>query len=170
MDTKVEPERRPTSPAGSEARRHGERGFTLIEVVCVLALVAILAAIALPALPHGTSASQLESYAIETVTLLRGDHNAALRRQREVTTGVYASLREIRSGASGSVLRIPSDVNFTALLAARCNERAIRQAIQFLPSGMSCGGVIILSRGSVGYEVRVNWLTGGVELVAHNAS
>ena len=30
---------------------------------------------------------------------------------------------------------------------------------------MSCGGVITLSRLGIGYEVRVNWLTGGVELL-----
>jgi general secretion pathway protein H len=30
---------------------------------------------------------------------------------------------------------------------------------------MSCGGVIALTRSGVGYEVRVNWLTGGIEIV-----
>jgi general secretion pathway protein H len=30
---------------------------------------------------------------------------------------------------------------------------------------MSCGGVVVLTRPGVGYEVRVNWLTGGVEVV-----
>jgi general secretion pathway protein H len=30
---------------------------------------------------------------------------------------------------------------------------------------MSCGGVIALTRLGVGYQIRVNWLTGGVEVV-----
>jgi len=30
---------------------------------------------------------------------------------------------------------------------------------------MSCGGVIALSRPGMGVEVRVNWLTGGVDIV-----
>jgi len=35
-----------------------------------------------------------------------------------------------------------------------------------LPSGMSCGGVITLSRLGMIYQIRVNWLTGGVDIVA----
>ena len=31
--------------------------------------------------------------------------------------------------------------------------------------GMSCGGAIALTRLGVGYQIRVNWLTGGVEVV-----
>jgi general secretion pathway protein H len=42
-------------------------------------------------------------------------------------------------------------------------------AIQFLPSGMSCGGTIFLSRLGTTLEVRVAWLTGGVEIVPSNA-
>ena len=35
---------------------------------------------------------------------------------------------------------------------------------------MSCGGVIALARPGMGYEVRVNWLTGGVEIVPQEAA
>jgi len=31
---------------------------------------------------------------------------------------------------------------------------------------MSCGGAIALTRLGVGYQVRVNWLTGAVEVVS----
>ncbi len=52
----------------------------------------------------------------------------------------------------------------------RCWRRAAPTAsagrsIDFFPSGMSCGGTIALARPGMGYEVRVNWLTGGVEIV-----
>jgi general secretion pathway protein H len=30
---------------------------------------------------------------------------------------------------------------------------------------MSCGGVIALTRPGAGFQVRMNWLTGGVEVV-----
>jgi general secretion pathway protein H len=35
---------------------------------------------------------------------------------------------------------------------------------------MSCGGAIALTRLDVGYEVRVNWLTGRIEIVSRNAA
>jgi general secretion pathway protein H len=33
---------------------------------------------------------------------------------------------------------------------------------------MSCGGAVALTRADVGYEVRVNWLTGRIEIVSRN--
>ena len=149
-----------TSRAGS-----AEAGFTLLEMVCVLAIVAILAAIVIPALPRGTSRARMESYAIETAAMLKADRNAAIRNRTQVVTEVDAPQRLIRSGATGRVIRVPDDVVFDALLAARCNQRPSGPTIQFFASGMSCGGTIALTRLGVGYEIRVNWLTGGVEVV-----
>ncbi len=145
-----------------------EGGFTLIEVVCVVALIALLAAIVVPSLPRGTSRARLESYAVETAALLKADRNAAIRRRARVVAEIDAPSRVIRSGSSGRVVRVPADVAFDAVLAARCNQRAAGSTIQFFASGMSCGGVIALTRLGVGYEVRVNWLTGGVEIVPLN--
>lgn len=140
-------------------------GFTLIEVVCVLAIIAILAAIALPAIPRDTSRQQLEAYAAETAALLNSDQDNARRNHRDVATSVDALSRTIRSGASGLVVRLPSDVTVRALFAARCQGRAAGAAIHHLASGMSCGGAIDLLRPGEGFEIKVNWLTGGAEVV-----
>jgi general secretion pathway protein H len=144
-----------------------EEGFTLIEMVCVVAVLAIVAAIAMPWMPRGTSRAALESYAVQTATLLKTDRNAALRRHTVIATEVNARSRSVRSGASGRIVQVPSDVAVEALLTARCNGSAAPQ-IQFFPSGMSCGGVIAMSRAGIGYQIRVNWLTGGIDVVPLN--
>jgi general secretion pathway protein H len=143
-----------------------QAGFTLLEVVCVLAIIALLAAVILPALPRGTSYARLEAYAIETATLLKQDRFAAMRKRTRVATEISASTRTFRSGVTGHAVRLPNDIAVEALLAKRCDERAAGRTIDFFPSGRSCGGTIALTRLGKGFQVRVNWLTGGIELVA----
>jgi len=158
-------EQQPISPAARADNGGGERGFALIEILCVLAIIGMLAAIILPAIPRSTTRAKLESYAVATAALLKSDRSAALRRQTQVATEVDAASRSIRSGATGRVIRLPNDVALDAILASRCADRNAGRSIDFFPSGMSCGGVIALSRPGMGVEVRVNWLTGGVEIV-----
>ena len=145
-----------------------EDGFTLLEIVCVMAITAMLAAIILPAIPRATSRTRLEAYAVQTATLLKGDHDAAIRRRTQIATEINATSRSLRSGATGYVVRMPEDVRFDAVLATRCNQRLAGSTIVFFGSGMSCGGMIALSRLGVGYQIGVNWLTGGVEIVPLN--
>src|ERR1700686_3206590 len=100
-----------------------ERGFTLLEMVCVLALIAMMAAVLLPFIPHQTSRSRLQAYALQTATLLKADRNAATRRGVDVATLVDAGSRSIRSGATADMIRIPDAVRFDALLPQTCNRR-----------------------------------------------
>ena len=150
--------------------RASERGFTLLEMVCVLALVAMMAAVLLPFIPRQTSRSRLQAYALQAAAMLKEDRNAAIRRGTGVATLVDAGSRLIRSGATADMIRIPDDVRIEALLPRTCNRRESLSTISFFASGMSCGGAISLTRLDVGYEVRVNWLTGRVEIVSLNSA
>jgi general secretion pathway protein H len=155
--------------AGRADDNSAEGGFTLLEIVCVMAMIAGLAAIILPALPRATSRARLEAYAIEMASLLKTDRDAAMWRRGQVATQINALTRSVRSGATGRVVQVPEDVHFEALVATRCNQRAAGTTIDFFSSGMSCGGTIALTRLGGGYQIRVNWLTGGVEVVPVSA-
>jgi len=146
-----------------------ERGFTLLEMVCVIALVAMVAAVLLPLVPRNTSRARLQGYAIEAASLLKADRNVAIRRGTEVSTLVDATSRAIRSGATAQFIRIPDDVRFEALLPQSCRQRAALSTISFFADGMSCGGAIALTRLDSSYEIRVNWLTGRVEIISHES-
>jgi general secretion pathway protein H len=147
-----------------------ERGFTLLEMVCVLAIIALLAAVLLPVIPHQTSRSRLQAYALQTATLLKADRNAAIRRGASVATLVDSGTRMVRSGATTDMIKIPEDVRFDALLPQTCNRQATLSTISFFANGMSCGGTIALTRFDAGFEIRVNWLTGRIEIVSRNAA
>jgi general secretion pathway protein H len=152
-------------------RRQGEftAGFTLLEIVAVVAIVAMLAAILLPLVPRATSRQRLAAFAVEAAALLKADRTAAVRRNVQVNAQIDAPGRLIRSGSTGRILQIPVDVSFQALLPLTCNERPARSTISFFATGMSCGGTIVLSRLGTGFEVRVNWLTGGIEVAGRSA-
>jgi general secretion pathway protein H len=147
--------------------RASERGFTLLEMVCVIALIAMLAAVLMPALARHTSRAGLQAYALEAATLLKMDRDLAIRRHADISTLVDAPARAIRSGATAQALRIPEDVRFDALLPQSCRQRAALSTISFFADGMSCGGAIALTRLDQTYEIRVNWLTGRIEIVSH---
>jgi general secretion pathway protein H len=143
-----------------------ERGFTLLEMVCVIAIVAMLAAVLMPFWTRHTSRSRLQAYALEAATLLKADRNAAIRSGADVSTLIDAPSRAIRSGATAQTLRIPDDVRFDALLPQTCRRRAALSTISFFADGMSCGGAIALTRLGSSYEIRVNWLTGRIEIAS----
>jgi general secretion pathway protein H len=136
-------------------------------MVCVMAVVAMLAAVLLPRSPLRTTRPRLEAYAVEVAALLKADRNVALQRHRAVSAQVDAPGHVISSGASDRVVRLPEDIMFDALLPERCNDRPALSTISFFATGMSCGGTIRLTRFGSGFEVRVNWLMGGIEIVPH---
>ncbi|MFD2183675.1 Tfp pilus assembly protein FimT/FimU [Rhodoplanes azumiensis] len=162
-------EPQPTSPRARTERRRATAGFTLLEVVCVLALVAMLAAIVVPQVSRGTSGPRLDAYAVEIASVLKADRSAAIRARTAVAAVVDAPRRTIVGGAGGRVVRLPEDVTVDALLPQRCEGRPAMSTIGFLATGMSCGGTIRLSRPGRAVEVRVNWLTGGIDIVASAA-
>jgi general secretion pathway protein H len=141
----------------------GQRGFTLLEMICVLAIIAMLSAVLLPLIPRQTSRARLQAYALEAAALLKSDRAASIRRRVEVATLVDTSTR---SGVGTSVLRLPDDVDFQALLPRSCNQRPNFSTINFFPDGLSCGGAITLARADLRLEIRVNWLTGRTDIVA----
>ena len=70
----------------------------------------------------------------------------------------------------GRSIRIPDDVRFDALLPQTCRQQTALSTISFFANGTSCGGTIALTRFDAGYEIRVNWLTGRIEIVPRDTS
>ena len=97
--------------------------------------------------------------------LSRPSAGLRIARRADISTLVDPPSRAIRSGVSSQFLRIPDDVRFDALLPQTCRHRAALSAISFFADGMSCGGTIALARLDTTYEIRVNWLTGRIEIV-----
>ena len=102
-----------------------EKGFTLLEMVCVIALVAILAAVLLPLVPRTTSRA-LGCRPMRSRLLHCLKPIAMLQSGVVPTSQLWWMLRRARSGRErpGKLFRIPDDVRFEALLPQTCRQRA----------------------------------------------
>lgn len=151
-------------------RTRGQDGFTLLETVCALAIVGLVAAVLTPAIPRGTSRTAFESYAVRIAALLKQDRQVAVERGVATATLINSASHTILSGTTGARVILPADVAFSSVLARTCRGAPGDQSIRFFPSGLSCGGSLILSRLGFTLQIRVNWLTGGIEIVPGDAA
>jgi general secretion pathway protein H len=144
----------------------GTDGFTLIEMVCVLAVIALVAAIISPALTD--TESKLSMISIRAASILKQDRDAAMLTHRRVRTEIDATKRIIKSGTDGRSVSVPGKFEMKTVLAYRCGREREGRGIEFYPSGMSCGGTITLEGAGRRSEIRVNWITGAVDIVSKN--
>ncbi|HEY0330275.1 MAG TPA: type II secretion system protein GspH [Rhodopseudomonas sp.] len=138
-------------------------GYILLELLAALALTGLLMALAFPALPPGTSRSQLQALSVSAANLLRDARTAASNSGHD-ERATFDRLRRTL-GSATRLLSVPQDVEVGLLAGARCNAEAGRIGIVFRADGTNCGGVFRFALRDRAMRVRVNWLTGHVEIL-----
>jgi general secretion pathway protein H len=136
----------------------------LLEIVLALTIVLLAAAVAWPVLGRGTSRFQHAAIALDIATLLRVDRGAAGELGTVTATLLDLERRTVTS-ASGRHVDVPRDIAFSVTTGVPCIAGTQRFAIAFAPDGTSCGGVIQLSKRARSYSIRINWLSGMVDVV-----
>jgi general secretion pathway protein H len=154
---------------GDAQHRSAEAGVILLDIVLTLAVFALLVLLALPHLPYNsTTPSRQGAYAAEIAAVLKTDRTAAARQGREVATRVDVATRRVSSGATGTSVTLPQDITLDVIASDICTVEPGRFAIAFSPDGRSCGAVIRIAKGDRDWRIRVNWLTGFIDVVAPN--
>jgi general secretion pathway protein H len=138
-------------------------GFTLLEMMAVLLIIALVSSLVIAATP-GTGRAGLKAITLQTAAMLRRERVSAILGGR--TTRVsFSGDRRLLVGDGGDRVVIPKDIVFD-LLGADDLWDGRRAVVRFDPDGTSSGAVLKYTREEAGYEVRVNWYTGGVSIVA----
>jgi len=144
-------------------------GFTLIELLLALSIAALLLSLATPLLQKAFPSLKLRAAARDLIQEIRYLQSAAVVNgvkagiQFDLERGEYRS--ELVNG--GTRRSLPMGLILTPAPAADGLSRldAPREAsFQFYPDGSSSGGSILLGNDTRQLEIRVDWLTGKVEL------
>jgi general secretion pathway protein H len=134
-------------------------GFTLIEMLVVLAILALVMAVMTPMLAGSRSRAELDAAAHELASALRETRSLAIREGRSESFVIAAR----RFRAAGGPLR-PLAPGLALALATARGDAVPAGAIRFFADGSSSGGELIVASGGRRSYVTVDWLTGRVAL------
>lgn len=152
------------TPTCSTNSRH-QRGFTLVELVVVLALLALAYGLAAPALTRAVGGGELR--------VAMGELALALNQARAGAVVGGAPQRFTVDGLAGAYGQgqarraLPASLTIAAAVPDALRSSAHVAAIDFFPDGSSTGGRIVVSARDGGRSaLAVDWLTGRVTAVA----
>ena len=140
-----------------------QRGFTLLEIILVIAIIALASVLAASAMGGGFKGMQIKAAARQIASNLR------YTRAEAIQTGIpqrfvidpHAHTWQAPRRHHGA---IPAKLGIAFYGAREVQPANGVGAIQFFPDGAATGGRIQLSSGTAVWNVDVTWLTGQVEV------
>ena len=140
-------------------------GFTLLELLVVLAIMAIVAGMTIPMLGSGVSNAELKSAARQVAAGLRLARSDAVSTRQDTRVLLDLEHRTFQVERDPHVHALPRELEMKLFTAQSdlVDERV--GAIRFFPDGGSNGGRVTLAAGERKFEVDVDWLTGRVAIL-----
>jgi general secretion pathway protein H len=138
------------------------RGFTLVELLVVLAVMALVLMVAGPMVSNALPGAQLKTAARDLAAGLRYTRNRAISTNRSTAFLLDTEARRYRVEGEPEVRTLPAEFAVSILTARSELEDARTGRIRFFPDGSSTGGEITLSNGARTYRVTVDWLMGRI--------
>ncbi|MFO1187426.1 MAG: prepilin-type N-terminal cleavage/methylation domain-containing protein [Alphaproteobacteria bacterium] len=146
----------------------GSAGFSLMELIVVLAVLALAAAVIAPRVPFAARAFALKAEARAIQSALEEAGARAVSTRRAETVAI--DLRDLKLKGSGLERPLNREVAITATFAQAAQSDGRVATFIFFPDGTATGGRVTLRRGTRAIAVEANWLTGAVRSfdVVHN--
>lgn len=144
--------------------RGGESGFTLMEMLVVLAVLALVVTISLPLLKTSGGARTFRAEAQHVAALFRLARIDAMSGNRETRVIVdFKQRRILYQGSRTDKIELAPDTDIT-VKTARGEIIAEDAGFRFLPGGGATGGALFLKRTGNEATIAISWLTGAVRI------
>jgi general secretion pathway protein H len=140
-------------------------GFTMMEILFVLAIMAIAAAVVVPMFGDGVSNTALKGAARELAAGLRYARSEAVARRHETFVAIDLAGRRFKVADDPAEHALPKGAELKLFTAQSDIVSGTTGAIRFFPDGGSNGGRITIASGERKYDVDVDWLTGRVTIL-----
>ncbi|MEO4001262.1 hypothetical protein [Mesorhizobium sp. CAU 1732] len=135
----------------------------LLDVVAALAIFALAAFVLMPRPRYTVGAAELSGEAVRISGEFRKGRAKALTTGSVVDVAVDPGNNRIQVDGANAI-SIRDGVALNWVTSDRCPIRGGTRALRFLADGRSCGGVMTLSASGRAIDLRVDWLTGRVEM------
>ncbi len=158
-----------TSPSETARQRDAagrKAGFTLAEMLVVLAIVALTLAIAAPVLRDVSSKRSVVSSAREVAALLRSARAEAILSGSDARVSIDLARKEAAASWDGERVAFPPSSDIAVHTTRDELASASNASFRFFPDGSATGGSIRLTAGGQSQRIAIDWLTGRVDRAA----
>jgi general secretion pathway protein H len=141
--------------------RARQAGFTLIELVAVVALIGIALSVISLSFSKSMSSAQIRAASTDLVAALRYTRGQAIVKGKQAALDI--DMQNNTYQAPGKpLMKLPKDMHMTLLTADSEQTGASSGRIRFFADGASTGGHVSIYAGQREWRVNVSWLTGQV--------
>jgi len=144
---------------------HPRRGFTLLELLVVLALAGLLLTLAPPLITGLMPGVETKGAARQLVAALRHSRSHAITSAEDALLLMDLQEKQYRVSGRERVYTLPEAATVEMVTASSERQGERLAAIRFFPDGSSTGGRITLRYATDVYRVDVDWFTGRVRIL-----
>lgn len=144
-----------------DSRPARQRGFTLLEILVVLAILGIALTLITGYRAPWSGRLELRGTASDIAAALRMARGEAIAQNRPIDVAVDVDGRRLQIDTAAP-RQLSPQLKLALLTAASEDRSAGTGAIRFNPDGSSSGGRIAISDGHQTIAIGIDWLTGRV--------